>query len=165
MSLELLMSSSYKVCAGDATLWGAGAWYNNQYWSRQFPMFLKSSDIAVHIKEFWTLIVSCWVWGDDWADSSVYLFCDNDSVVDTLIHQKPRDPDMLTLLREFLYVACLKGFYPIFRKIDTKSNFLADHISRRYDHSSADRLFTSMGKPGMSRIEVPDIRFKLTAPW
>ena len=83
MSLELLMSSSYKVCAGDATLWGAGAWYNNQYWSRQFPMFLKSSDIAVHIKEFWTLIVSCWVWGDDWADSSVYLCCENDSVVDS----------------------------------------------------------------------------------
>ena len=165
LSLELLMTSPYKVCAGDATLWGGGAWYGNKYWSREFPNFLKSSDIAVHVKEFWVVIASSWVWGDDWSGNCVYLFCDNDAVVDTIVHQKPRDPDMCSLLREFLYVVCLKKFSPILRKIDTKANALADHISRRYDHNSADQLFTSMGKPGMVRINVPDIRFKLTAPW
>ena len=164
-TLEQLMSSPFKVCAGDATLWGGGAWYGQQYWSREFPDFLKAREVAVHIKEFWAVICSCWMWGDDWADSVVYIFCDNDSVVDTIVNQKPRDSDMNTLLREFLYIVCLKKFSPIMRKIDTKLNFLADHISRRYDESSAESLFTSNGKPGMVKVNVPDLRFKLSAPW
>ena len=164
-TLDQLMQSPYKVCAGDATLWGAGAWYRQQYWSREFPGFLKPREIAVHIKEFWTVICSCWVWGDDWVNSVVYIFCDNDSVVDTIVNQRPRDPDMNTLLREFLYVVCLKKFSPILRKIDTKSNYLADHISRRHDVEGADKVFTSSGKPGMVKVEVSDNRFKLSAPW
>ena len=162
---EQLLSSPYKVCAGDATLWGGGAWYAKEYWSREFPLFLKSSEIAVHLKEFWTVIVSCWVWGDSWSGDTVFIFCDNDSVVETIVNQKPRDPDMCTLLREFLYVVCLKKFSPILRKIASKTNSLADHISRRHDTVSAEQLFTSCGKPGMVRVSVPDHRFKVSAPW
>ena len=164
-SLEQLVSSPFKVCAGDATLWGGGAWYGDEYWSREFPDFLKNSEIPVHIKEFYVLVASCWVWGDDWSGDSVYLFCDNDAVCDTIVYQKPRDPDLGSLLREFLYIVCLKKFAPIVRKIDTKSNYLADHVSRRYDHDSAVKLFHSVGKPGMRRVNIPDHRFKLSAPW
>ena len=164
-SLEELMSSPFFVCAGDATLWGAGAWFENQYWSQEFPNFLKSRDVPVHLKEFWTLIASCWQWGDQWSGHQVYLFCDNDSVVDTVVHQKPSNPDMLSLLREYLYVVCLKKFFPIPRKIDTKSNFLADHISRRYDSQSAEKVFESAGKLGMVRVTLPESSFKLSAPW
>ena len=56
--LDLLMLSSFKVYAGDANLWGGGGWYGEEYWSREFPHFLKSSEIPVHIKEFYVLIVS-----------------------------------------------------------------------------------------------------------
>ena len=62
-------------------------------------------------------------------------------------------------------MACLKKFSPIIRKIDTKANILADHISRRHDHDSAVKLFETFGKPGMRRVEVTDLFFKLTAPW
>ena len=164
-SLELLISSSHKVYAGDANLWGGGGWYEDEYWSREFPNFLKAVEIPVHVKEFWCLIVSCWIWGDKWSGCPVYLFCDNSAVCDTAIHQKPRDQDMNSLLREYLYVVCLKKFHPIVRKIDTKSNYLADHISRRYDHESATKLFESIGKPGMRKVNIPDVRFKLSAPW
>ena len=95
----------------------------------------------------------------------MYLFCDNSSVVDSILYQKPRDQDLSSMLREFLYIVCLKKFYPIVRKIDTKSNFLADHISRRYDHDSAVKTFALAGKPGMRRVTVPDDRFKLSAQW
>ena len=164
-SLEQLISSPFKVYAGDATLWGGGGWYGDEYWSRDFPTFLKDPNIPVHTKEFWVLVGSFWIWGDDWSGGAVYLFCDNDSVYDSISYQRPRDPDLSSLLREFLYVVCLKKFAPIIRKIDTKSNFLADHISRRYDLESAEKLFHSVGKPGMRRVNVPDIRFKLSAPW
>ena len=164
-SLSELMSSPFNVYAGDATLWGGGGWFKDEYWSREFPVFLKPTEIPVHIKEFWTLIASCWLWGDQWSGQKVYLFCDNDSVIDTIVYQKPSAPDMLSLLHEYLYVVCLKKFFPVPRKIDTKSNFLADHISRRYDSESAQKVFSSVGKLGMVRVSVPDHRFKLTAPW
>ena len=164
-SLDELMFSPFLVCAGDATLWGAGAWFGDQYWSQEFPNFLKPSEIPVHIKEFWTVIASCWKWGDDWTGQQVYLFCDNDSVVETIVHQKPSNPDMLSLLREYLYVVCLKKFFPIPRKIDTKLNFLADHISRRHDSNSAEDIFKSVGKLGMVRVKLPTNSFKLSAPW
>ena len=163
--LELLMKSSFKVYAGDANLWGGGGWYGEEYWSREFPLFLRSPDIPVHTKEFWVLIASCWAWGDVWSGSPVYLFCDNSSVVDTVLYQKPKDHDLGSLLREFLYVVCLKKFFPIVRYIDTKSNYLADHISRRYDHDSAVKLFASAGKPGMRKLHIHDETFKLSAPW
>ena len=165
LSLDELMVSPCKVYAGDATLWGGGGWYGSQYWSMEFPDFLKSPEIPVHTKEFWVLIASCRLWGDDWAGSTIYLFCDNDAVIDCIIYQKPRDPDLLSLLREFLYLVCMKKFVPIARKIDTKANYLADHISRCYDHDSADKIFTEAGKPGMVRVEIPNSSFKLSAPW
>ena len=164
-SLDELMHSPFHVYAGDATLWGGGGWYRSEYWSRQFPDFLKPSAIPVHIKEFWVMIASSWVWGDGWTGETVYMFCDNDSVVDCIVHQKPHDPDMLSLLREFLYVVCMKKFVPIARKIDTKSNHLADHISRRHDHDSACKIFTAASKPGMVKVPVTDNHFKLSAPW
>ena len=165
MSLDELMFSPFKVYAGDATLWGGGGWYGAEYWSMEFPDFLKSPDIPVHTKEFWVLIASCRLWGDEWAGGTIYLFCDNDAVVDCIIYQKPRDPDLLSLLREFLYLVCLKKFIPIARKIDTKANKLADHISRCFDHDSADKVFSAAGKPGMVRVAVPHSSFKLSAPW
>ena len=164
-SLDELMHSPFHVYAGDATLWGGGGWYRSQYWSRQFPKFLKPSAIPVHIKEFWVMIASSWVWGDDWAGNTVYMFCDNDSVVDCITYQKPHDQDLLSLLREFLYVVCRKKFVPIARKIDTKANHLADHISRRHDHESAVKIFSAAGKPGMREVPVTDSHFKLSAPW
>ena len=163
--LEFLMKSSFKVYAGDANLWGGGGWYGGEYWSREFPLFLRSSAIPVHIKEFWVLIASCWAWGDAWSGFPVYLFCDNSAVVDTVLHQKPKDPDLGSLLREFLYIVCLKKFYPIIRHVDTSSNYLADHISRRYDHDSAVELFASAGMPGMRKLHIQDETFKLSAPW
>ena len=164
-TLEQLITSPFKVYAGDATPWGGGGWFSQEYWSQELPTFLKPTAIPVHIKEFWVLIASCWLWGDIWTGGPVYLFCDNDSVCDAITYQKPRDPDLGSLLREFLYVVCLKKFSPIIRKIDTKANILADHISRRHDHDSTVKLFETFGKPGMRRVEVPDLFFKLTAPW
>ena len=91
----------------------------------------------------------------------MYLFCDNSAVVDTVLHQKPKDPDLGSLLPEFLYIV----FYPIIRHVDTSSNYLADHISRRYDHDSAVELFASAGMPGMKKLHIQDETFKLSAPW
>ena len=130
LSYEQLLDYPYSVCAGDATPSGAGAWYGTEYWCGDLPEWLLDPAIPIHLKEFWTIIVSAKVWGECWSGQSIMVFCDNDAVCDTVTHRKPRDQALLSLLREFLYLVVTMKFFPVVRKIGTKTNEIADHISR-----------------------------------
>ena len=121
--------------------------------------------IPIHVKEFWTLIVSAKLWGDTWTGRAIVLYCDNDAVCEVIWHKKPRDQMMLSLLREFLYVVVTKKFYPVVRKISSADNHLADHISRRFDETAAQELFSQSGLHGMVRVMPKRIFFNLSASW
>ena len=111
------------------------------------------------------MIVSSRLWGDKWSGRVITIFCDNDPVVDVINLEKPHDPTMLSLLREFIFLVCEKKFVPVLRKIGTLDNTLADHISRRFDHDAATDLFRQHGLHDMKLITAPDYLFKLSAPW
>merc|ERR1711954_271639 len=89
-----------EVCAGDATPMGGGAWHGHYFWCRNLPAHLQDPGIPIHLKEFWVVIVSARLWGDSWSGKCITIWCDNDAVVDTVTHRKPRDPSLLSLLRE-----------------------------------------------------------------
>ena len=163
LTLKQMMDTPEKVCAGDATPTGAGAWHNKEYWSRRIPDNLLGSPI--HVLEFWAVIVSSRLWGDYWSGKVITIFCDNDAVVDVINFEKPRDPVMLSLLREFIFIVCQKKFVPVLRKIGTQENNLADHISRRFDQEAARDLFEQHALLDMQHITAPDILFNLSAPW
>ena len=163
LSLEQLLDTPDRVCAGDATPTGIGAWHSQEYWSQKVPGHLLGAPI--HILEFWAVIVSCKLWGEMWSGQVVQIFTDNDSVADVITYEKPRDPAMLTLLREFVFFVCKQKFIPVLRKISSEDNKLADHISRRFDHDAASQLFANHGLHNMRLITAPDTFFKLTEPW
>ena len=165
LSLNQLLETSAMVNCGDAQPMGGGAYYSTEYWSRAFPRWLQDPSIGIHIKEFWVVLVSAWLWGERWRGKIVYVFCDNDAVVDTLEKQKPADPKLQELLREYLYVVCTRGFTPKFRKIGTKENEVADFISRRHDPAATETFFSSKGHPPRTLVEVPDHMFKLNSNW
>ena len=165
LSIAEMLDSPYEVCAGDATPTGGGAWHGSEYWCGDLPTYLQDPKVPIHIKEFWVLIVSSKVWGDTWTGRVMVIYCDNDSVCDTVTNKKPRDPTLLSLLREFLFVVVTKKFYPVVRKICTKENNLADHISRRFDEESATKIFASSGLHNMIRIKPKADYFNLSAPW
>ena len=165
LSLDQLLDTAALVNCGDAQPLGGGAYYGSEYWSRPFPRWLQDLKYPIHLKEFWVCIASAWLWGDSWSGHMVYIFCDNDAVVEVLDKQKPKDPAMLELLREYLYIICTKRFTPIFRKIGTKSNLVADFISRRHDAGATQEFFKSAGHPSRKLIEVPDSFFSLRANW
>ena len=165
LELDQMLDKPEEVYAGDATPVGAGGWYSNQYWCRKLPLNLQDTAVGIHLKEFWTLIVSAKLWGSSWSGRAITLFCDNDAVVDTINHKKPKDSALLSLLREFLFIAVTFKFIPVVRKIGTKQNSLADHISRRHDHLAAARVFNEAGLPDMVRVEVPDQFFVPTDFW
>ena len=112
LSLEQLLDEPHGVCAGDATPTGGGAWHGKEYWCGELPTTMQDPKLPIHIKEFWVLIVSCKLWGDSWTGRTIVLYCDNDAVCDSAVHKKPRDPGLLSLLREFLYVVVTKKILP-----------------------------------------------------
>ena len=160
-----LLDSPHDICAGDATPTGGGAWHGKEYWSGPLPHHLQDPKIPIHLKEFWVLIVSAKLWGDTWTGRCIVHYCDNDSVCETIQHRKPRDPSLLSLLREYLHVVVTKKFFPVVRKIGTTENSLADHISRRYDVNSASEVFSRHGLTDMVLVKPRAQFFNLSATW
>ena len=129
------------------------------------PDLLQDPAVPIHVKEFWTLIVSAKLWGDTWTGRPIVLYCDNDAVCEVVWNKKPRNQVMLSLLREFLHVVVSKKFYPVVRKISTSDNHLADHISRRFDTAAAQQLFSKSGLNGMEKVMPKRKFFTFTANW
>ena len=109
--------------------------------------------------------MSAWLWGQEWRGKLVYIFCDNSAVVEVLEKERPKDPKMQELLREFLFIVCSRGFTPVFRKIGTKSNSTADFISRRHDPVATQEFFSINNLPQRSLIAAPDSLFSLHSNW
>ena len=165
LSLEQLLDSPYEVCAGDATPTGGGAWHGNEYWSEELPRILQDPSIPIHLKEFWVMIVSSKLWGGTWTGRCIVLYCDNDAVVETVHKKKPKDPALLSLLREFLFVVVTEKFFPVVRKIGTKENDLADFISRRFDPEAAATRFSKSGLNDMQLVKPKTRYFEMSAKW
>ena len=165
LTFEQLLDSPHEIYAGDATPTGGGGWHGYEYWSEELPNHLKDTQIPIHIKEMWVLIVSAKLWGDTWTGRSIVMYCDNDSVCDTLVYKKPRDSALLSLLREFLHLVVVKKFFPVVRKISTSDNILADHVSRRHDQEAGAKLFSEYGLQDMVLVQPKAQYFHLSAPW
>ena len=165
LSLEQLLDTGACVNCGDAQLKGGGSYYGQEYWSRSFPDWLQGEETPIHLKEFWVVVASAWLWGDQWQGKLVNIFCDNDSVVEVLDKERPKDLRMLQLLQEFLYIVCTRKFSPVFRKIGTKENAVADYISRCHDHNLISKYFEEKNLPMRKPVTVLDTMFTLRSNW
>ena len=163
--LNDLLAQGEAVVCGDAQPFGGGAFFGNEFWSTSFPPWLSKSEIPIHVKEFWVVVVSVMLWGEQWRGRPVYIFSDNTAVVNVLDREKPRDPALQQLLREFLYVVCTRSFTPFIRHIGTEENKIADFLSRNHD----DQLlfqFLQKNSPNLKhRLKVPNSAFSLNSLW
>ena len=165
IDLQDALDLDVKVNCGDAQMWGGGSYFQDEYWSRPFPVWLRDPSIPIHIKEFYVVVASAWLWGDQWKGHLIYIYSDNDAVVEVLDKEKPKDEKMMSLLREFMYIVCHRGFTPAFRKVGTKENFVADHISRCHDAEVTKKFFVKNGILPKKQVEIPDNLFDLHSNW
>ena len=126
---------------------------------------MQSADVPIHLKEFLTLIISVRLWGQKWSGLRVALHCDNSSVVQTINHQKPKDPLMQQCLREFLFQVTTLKFEPVMVRIPTEDNFMADFISRNHRVEDIKEKFSQYGVKKIEFVTVPDELFIFTADW
>ena len=138
---------------------------SREYFSLRFPDYMCSPDTPVHIKKFIVVILSARLWGSNWTGQRIMIFCDNDSVCDTCTFQKPSDPSMQKLLREFLYWVCHYNFYPAVQKISSHDNHVADFISRNHNEDDISKYFSLHDFPSQVKLDIPLDWFGFKAEW
>ena len=82
-----------------------------------------------------------------------------------ILGDRPKDPVMKQLLCEFLFLVCKFNFEPILSKIGTKSNHVADYISRQHDPVHAREFFSKLQIPIPQLINVPESWFSYSSDW
>ena len=93
------------------------------------------------------------------------MYCDNEAVVKTMVYQKPQDSDLQRCLREYLFLACKFHFQPVFLRISTGDNDIADFISRVHDPEAITAKFEAKGLTDMTQIHAADEVFDFVADW
>ena len=166
--VELIPSPSISLSVfGDACLQSGGSWNPtcSEYFSLNFPHYMWSAETPIHVKEFLIVIICMRLWGPSWAGKKVLIYCDNDAVCDTIVHQKPKNQTMQQLLRECLFWVCRFNFTPIVEKIATKDNYVADFLSRNTNSDDINTYFESLGLYPQIKKEIPLDWFKFQADW
>ena len=166
--VELLIPTTvYCNVLGDACPMGGGAWNEQakEYFSRKFPLKLCDPKYPIHLKEFWIIILAARTWGHMWTGRRVAIYCDNESCVQTITHQKPSDPALQECLRELFYHACCFKFQPVLLRVSTKDNDIADFISRNHNKHDIEAKFLSKGFSSMKPVEITDTMFTFIGDW
>ena len=148
-----IWSEPDSLCAGDACLTGGGAFTELEYFSISFPDIFE--DVPIHILEFIVLIISCKVWGPQWGRLCISVYCDNESVVQTITNQKPKDEKLQSCLRELLFLESKYSFRIRAIHISTKKNHVADYISRVHDDTFIQEYFKAVGLKSKRKVDIP----------
>ena len=82
-----------------------------------------------------------------------------------MVYQKPQDLELQKCLLEMLFLACKFHFQPVFLRISTTDNDIADFISRVHDPVAITAKFNSSGLDKMKQITVLDDMFDFVADW
>ena len=166
--VEMIISPT--VCLsvlGDAYPQGGGSWNPTraEYFSCRFPEYMCSADTPIHIKEFIVVLLCIRMWGHEWTGQRIMIFCDNESVVETCVNQKPKDHEMQKFLREFLFWVCKFNFYPVLQKISTKDNHIADYLSRNHNSKDIEIYLEKQGFPDQKKVDIPLDWYEFQAEW
>ena len=93
------------VFASDACLTGCGAWYDGQFFHKEFPEFITSQKLHINALELLTIVVALKVWGDSLKGCRIRLMCDNQTSVIVMNAGRSRDKFLQSCLRELCYLA------------------------------------------------------------
>ena len=115
------------IASSDSCLVGMGAVAGKEYIKMNFPEQWKGSNIAT--LELLVVVIMVKVWIRKFTGKFVTFNVDNNGVVQVLNSGRVKDPALLQLMRELIFVAAGKlGFRA--QHIGTKQNLLPDLLSR-----------------------------------
>ena len=137
--VDLLVSpvtTSDEICfysdASGSKLLGFGCLLNDQWIQGYWGDFVKQVDPSIEFLELFALTAGLITWEDEpeLKNSRVVIFCDNKAVVDMINSMSSKCKHCMTLLRLIALSGLQFNRRVSAKYVDTKSNFLADALSR-----------------------------------
>ena len=132
-----------EIATSDACLTGMGAVCSKQYLKLQFPDDWKGKNIA--ILELLAVIVMVKQWTGQFAGKSVLFNVDNEAIVKVLNSGRAREPTLLKLMWELVFVVAGKFEFRAVH-IGTKLNKIPDLLSRWNEGNRVQQQFTALIK-------------------
>ena len=130
--VSFLLPPPYLPClhmTSDASgSWGCGAWHGHSWFQLQWDG--RSGHLPIMLKELLPIVLACSAWGPKWGSRQVICHCDNQAVVACLRSRTSRVSHVMHMLRTLAFIEARYTFSLAPRYIDTKSNHLADDLSR-----------------------------------
>ena len=129
--------SAYRNLYVDASLQGIGAYTEQKvYWSA-IPECYKSALSIVHY-EMLNVMVAFRVWGPQWEDTKVKVFCDNAAVVSILNSGRTKDSFLSACARTLWLIQARYNIKVCVQHIQGSKNIYADILSRWFHFQSID---------------------------
>ena len=127
---DMIWAEPDLLLSTDACLSGSGGWSGTQYFSCEFPEFVRVRNFHINILELLTVLVALKLWGNNLVNKRIKIFCDNESSVWIINLGKSRDPIMLAIIREISSICT--GFNCQIRAVHLKGvdNRQSDLLSR-----------------------------------
>ncbi len=108
--------------------WGCGAWHQTHWFQVQWDPL--SQPLTIAEKELIPIILACDSWGRTWQGKRILCHCDNQVVVACLHSRSSKQEGLMHLLRCLAFVEAQNQCHLHPTYIDTRSNHLADDLSR-----------------------------------
>ena len=107
----------------DACLTGCGAIYGFEYYSTVFPDFVVEASHHISHLELLNIVVAAKIWGSQWHNTSITVYCDNSAAVSVLTTGCGRNPYLLSCAREIFHFSttttCARARYDLGRQSES----------------------------------------------
>lgn len=110
------------------------------------PGFIQSCDPSIQFLELYALVVGVLIWIDHFKNKRVVLHCDNESVVHMVNNSTSSCKHCMILIRKLTFISMQKNARFFAKHVDTKSNPIADALSRNDMNRFWDLVPTSTNK-------------------
>ena len=114
----------------DSTRTAFGGYFAGKWFQGQFPSKLLDEQTSMALFELYPIVMACMLWGHMWHRKRIMLNCDNMAVVDIIHKGRSKIPSIMKLMRRLTYHAAVNHFVIMSKFIDTRSNNIADALSR-----------------------------------
>ena len=118
----------------DASLIGYGGVHGTEWFCAAWPQATKAWTNSMSWMEMIPVLTACMLWGHSWTGSRITMYCDNEGVVGAWTKGWSKEPRLMSLIRQTMYVAAKSGFEVRCVHLGTRSNTVADSLSRLQIH-------------------------------
>lgn len=155
-----------EVFSSDSCLSSCGGFWHGNFFHVDFPKFVADKRYSINILEILSVIICMKLWGFSFKGKRIQVYCDNSAVCSVINSGKAKCVMLQDCLRELAFLSAIYECQIRTVHLDTKSNRIADHLSRWNLNDSHRQQFYSMTDSfELHEYIVTDNMFQFTNDW